>query len=186
MPTPDNITIVCSPRARHITLTVKPSGEVRVSYPRGVDATRVAAFIHEKREWIERAKARLQARQKVLPPTLSAEGQHALTERLRREAKATLPQRLKELAEAAGLHYGRVSIRASRSKWGSCSGTNNISLSLYLMTLPSHLRDFVMLHELCHTLHHNHSPRFHALLDSLCGGNEKALNRELRRYAIRG
>ncbi len=181
-----DITTVCSPRARRITLTVKPSGEVRVSYPRFVDIRRVEAFVAEKREWIERAWARLAERRNALPPTLSDEEQRALTERLRREARATLPQRLKELSEATGLRYGKLSIRAARTKWGSCSGRNDISLSLYLMTLPEHLRDFVMLHELCHTLHHNHSPRFHALLDSLCGGREKALSRELRAYSIRG
>ena len=52
------------------------------------------------------------------------------------------------------------------------------------MTLPPHLRDFVLLHELCHTVHHDHSPHFHALLDRLTGGNEKLLSRELRSYSI--
>mgnify|MGYP003593610842 CR=1 FL=1 len=68
----------------------------------------------------------------------------------------------------------------------SCTGTNNISLSLFLMTLPEHLRDFVIVHELCHTVHHDHSPKFHALVDRLVGGNEKALNRELKAFSIRG
>ena len=84
------------------------------------------------------------------------------------------------------LKYNKLTIRASRTKWGSCTGTNNISLSLFLMTLPEHLRDFVIVHELCHTVHHDHSPRFHALVDRLVGGNEKALNRELKAFSIRG
>lgn len=50
------------------------------------------------------------------------------------------------------------------------------------MLLPEHLRDFIILHELCHTRHHNHSPQFHALLDSLVGGRERLLNRELKQY----
>ena len=85
-----------------------------------------------------------------------------------------------------GLKYNKLTIRASRTKWGSCTGTNNISLSLFLMTLPEHLRDFVIVHELCHTVHHDHSPKFHALVDRLVGGNEKALNRELKAFSIRG
>ena len=70
------------------------------------------------------------------------------------------------------------------TKWGCCTGDNNLSLSLFLMTLPPHLRDFVLLHELCHTVHHDHSPHFHALLDRLTGGNEKLLSRELRSHSI--
>ena len=53
------------------------------------------------------------------------------------------------------------------------------------MTLPEHLRDYVIIHELCHTVHHSHSLRFHALVDRLVGGCEKALNKELRAFTIR-
>ena len=105
---------------------------------------------------------------------------------LRRAAQADLPPRIERLARQTGLRYAGLTIRAARTKWGSCSGRNTISLNLYLMTLPEHLRDFVILHELCHTVHHDHSPRFHALLDRLTGGREKELARELKRFAIRG
>ena len=54
------------------------------------------------------------------------------------------------------------------------------------MTRPEHLRDFVILHELCQTVRHGHSRRFHALLDRLTGGHEKELTRELKRFTIRG
>jgi predicted metal-dependent hydrolase len=52
------------------------------------------------------------------------------------------------------------------------------------MLLPDELREFIILHELCHTRHHNHSKAFHTLLDTLVGGKEKALNRELKAYHI--
>ena len=68
---------------------------------------------------------------------------------MRREAMVVLPSRVAELAVRTGLQYRSVTIRATRSKWGSCNGRNDLSLSLYLMTLPEHLRDFVILHELC-------------------------------------
>ena len=57
---------------------------------------------------------------------------------------------------------------------------NNLSLSLFLMTLPTHLQEFVVLHELCHTVHHNHSAEFHALLNKVTGGREAELNRQLK------
>lgn len=106
-------------------------------------------------------------------------------EAMRAAAKRDLPARIERLALQTGLRYTKLTIRAARTKWGSCSAKNGISLSLYLMTLPEHLRDFVILHELCHTVHHNHSSRFHALLDRLVGGCEQALQRELRSYSMR-
>ena len=110
----------------------------------------------------------------------------ARIEELRRAARADLPDRIGRISRITGLKYNKLTIRASRTKWGSCTGTNNISLSLFLMVLPEHLRDFVIVHELCHTVHHDHSPKFHALVDRLVGGNEKALNRELKAFSIRG
>ncbi|MCM1150715.1 MAG: M48 family metallopeptidase, partial [Alistipes sp.] len=121
----------------------------------------------------------------ALPPALPPEEERARIEELRRAAKNDLPARIERLSQQTGLRYGKLTIRAARTKWGSCSGRNAISLSLFLMTLPEHLRDYVILHELCHTVHHDHSPRFHALVDRLTGGHEKALARELRAFSIR-
>ena len=178
------VTLSQSRRARRISLCVRPYGPVRLSYPYGVSTARALEFLESRIGWIQTARDRIAERLAQQPPrpTLSPEEELRRREQLRREAVAVLPSRVAELAVRTGLQYRSVTIRATRSKWGSCNGRNDLSLSLYLMTLPEHLRDFVILHELCHTLHHNHSPRFHALLDRLVGGHEKALNRELRAY----
>ena len=173
-----------SSRARRVSISVRVSGEVRLSYPARMPAKRALGFLDEKCDWILAARERMARRRAMLPPQLPPEEQKARIEELRRAAKADLPGRMARLTEATGLRCEKLTIRASRTKWGSCSGRNHISLSLYLMTLPEVLRDFVILHELCHTVHHNHSPRFHALLNRLTGGREKELSRELRRYTI--
>ena len=180
------IECVRSLRARRVSLTVKPSGVVRLVYPRGVAERHALAFLDTKIDWVLRARARMAARQAALPPQLPEAEAKARIEALRRAAHEDLPPRIARLAQQTGLSYAKLSIRASRPKWGSCSGRNHISLSLFLMTLPPHLRDFVIVHELCHTVHRDHSPRFHALLDRLVGGCEKTLSRELRSYTIRG
>lgn len=180
------VTLSQTRRARRLTVSVRSGGAVRLSYPFGVSRQRALDFLDSRIEWVERTRERLQAKQAALPPALPPEERKSLIEELRRTAKADLPQRIERIARQTGLRYAKLSIRASCTKWGSCSGQNHISLSLFLMTLPEHLRDFVIIHELCHTVHHNHSPRFHALVDSLTGGCEKALNRELRTFSIRG
>ena len=173
------ITLSQSLRARRISISVRPTGEVRLSYPRIVTTRCALAFLDSKVEWVENTRRRLAEKYSQRPMFTPDE-----IEAMCAEAKRTLPPRVEYFARRFGFSYGRVTIRAARSKWGSCSGENNISLSLFLMTLPEHLRDYVIIHELCHTVHHDHSPRFHALVDSLTGGREKQLARELRSYPI--
>ncbi len=108
-----------------------------------------------------------------------------IEEAWRAEAKAILPERTRQLAERYGLKYRSVSVRNTVSKWGSCSSRNDLSLSIHLMRLPDYLVDYIIIHELCHTVHHNHGPRFHALLDRLTGGRHAELRREMRRQQTR-
>ena len=103
----------------------------------------------------------------------------------RAEAKAYLPVRVATLAGAHGFKYGKVTVRNTVSKWGSCSIRNDLSLSLHLMRLPDHLIDYILLHELCHTIHKNHGPKFHQLLNEHTGGHHRDLNKELKSYNTR-
>ena len=84
-----------------------------------------------------------------------------------------LPARLKTLAMEHGFKYCRCTVRDVHSRWGSCTSTGNISLNMHLVILPDRLIDYVLLHELCHTVEMNHSDRFWALLDR-CTAPEKA------------
>ena len=146
-----------------------------MSYPRLVASARALRFLEEKVEWV------LQMREKISERAMQGVDYTPVQiEALRREAKRVLPAMVERLAQQHGFRYGRVTIRATRSKWGCCTSQNNLSLSLFLMTLPTHLQEFVVLHELCHTVHHNHSAEFHALLNKVTCGREAELNRQLK------
>ena len=177
-PTLGEITLSSTRRSTRISLSVRPSGKVRLSYPLYVSERRALEFLEQKIDWVMAAQRRYAER--ATSPTLSK----AEIEQLRTAAKAYLPPRVAYWAAKFSLSYGKVTIRATRSKWGSCSATGNISLSLFLMQLPERLCDYVIIHELCHTVHHNHSPRFHSLVDRLTMGQERALARELRMHTI--
>ena len=101
---------------------------------------------------------------------------------IKKDAEAWLLPRLKMFSEEYGLVYNSASIGNMRSRWGSCSAGNKIRLSLHLMRVPRELRDMVLLHELVHTLHKNHGPRFHAELARLCPGY-KARSKKLNEYS---
>ncbi len=104
--------------------------------------------------------------------------------KLRKKAREYLPFRLKFLADSHGFNYTSIRISKSRTRWGSCSSKKTINLSFYLMLLPEHLADYVLLHELCHTVYMNHGPEFWKLLDSLTEGRAKQLRKELRSCQI--
>ncbi len=105
-----------------------------------------------------------------------------IIETLRKEACHVLPKRLDELAKRFNFKYNKVSVRNASTRWGSCSGENNISLNLHLMRLPEHLIDMVLLHELCHTIEKNHSKSFWDLLEKVCD-NLPAKKREMKTYS---
>ena len=109
------------------------------------------------------------------------EVRNAIEKAWRIEAKAYLPDRVNHLAKKNNFSYNRVSVRNSKTRWGSCSAENNINLSLYLMRLPDHLIDYVILHELSHTRVKNHSPIFWRLLDQV-SGNARTLDKEIKSF----
>lgn len=125
----------------------------------------------------------------VCPPTANFDNEElqewlrkVIEEALRRNAKYTLPSRLQALSGRHSLPYSQVKINSSRGRWGSCSGNKNINLSYFLMLLPQHLIDYVLLHELCHTKEMNHSGQFWNLLNSVTSNKAFALREELKGY----
>lgn len=107
---------------------------------------------------------------------------NAIIRAMKRSAQAYLPPLLSALSEQYRLPFKRVKITGSKGRWGSCSAAGSINLSCYLMLLPPHLMDYVLLHELAHTKEMNHGPRFWELLDSLTEGRAHALRAELRTF----
>ena len=173
------IECVHSVRARSIRLVVRHDGTLRLTYPLFSSRARAIAFAESKSAWIERTRQRITQRQALHPTITPAEVEH-----LRRAAREYIPATLAHLATRHGFSYTSLRISSAHTRWGSCSGRNGISISLFVMLLPEHLREFILLHELCHTRHHNHSAAFHQLLNSLVAGNERTLNRELKAYHI--
>jgi predicted metal-dependent hydrolase len=103
-------------------------------------------------------------------------------EMLRKEAKEYLPQRTHEIGAKMGLTFKRIFIKNNKSNWGSCSSLGNINLNLHLMRLPDRLIDFVIVHELLHTIIPNHGPRFKEMINRSFP-DSKTLNTELKKYS---
>ena len=106
----------------------------------------------------------------------------ALSKWLTSRARAGLIPWLHQLSAEAGLPFSAVSIRAQKTRWGSCSTQRHISLNRNLMFLSPAVVRYLMIHELCHTVHLNHSRRFWALVARLCP-DYRVLDQELAQAA---
>lgn len=100
----------------------------------------------------------------------------------REQAVSLLAERMQPLAQALGVEYARMTVRAQRTRWGSCSSRGSISLNWRLVLLPAKLVDYVLAHELAHLREMNHSPAFWALVESVIP-EFRARRRELEHAA---
>lgn len=167
-----------SGRARRIGITVRPFHGIRVAVPRGISWGRAERFALDKIDWIRRQLAYAQEREKE---ALQLAEERPLPDRT--EAKRLLTARLAELAQRHGYTYRRVRIANQKSRWGSCSGRNTISLNVQLLRLPTELHDYVILHELVHTRIKNHGAAFWRELDRHVD-DSAVLRKQLRGYTI--
>ena len=165
-------------RSRRISIRVTSAGEVVVTLPWFVSWAQARRFVMEKQEWVYRALERY----RTMPRLDEAERLRKVAE-LRKSAKAYIPERLTRLAEQKGVVFQGVTIKDMTSRWGSCSATNHINISLYVMRLPAYLTDYVLLHELAHTVYKHHDADFYRLLDRWTDGHHAAWRREMKKFA---
>lgn len=167
-----------SQRARHLNITIRPLQGVRVAIPLGLSFEQGRGFVHQKADWIR--KNLLNLKREIQQHETFAEGLCPVN---KSAAKKRLTERLSELAEKHAFSYNQVSIRNQRTRWGSCSAKNNISLNIKIASLPQDLTDYVILHELVHTRVKNHGKNFWKAMDRLTG-DAKAADKALKAYRL--
>ena len=146
-------TIVRSDR-KTIAIQIMPEGRVILRCPRRMSRDAIARFVASKENWIRTHLEKLPSPQ----PTLT-QGE---LDNLAAQAKRLLPLRVSHFAPAVGVDYGRITIRAQHTRWGSCSAKGNLNFNCLLMLAPEPVLDYVVVHELCHRKHMNHSAAFWA------------------------
>jgi hypothetical protein len=112
--------------------------------------------------------AELATEQIVIDAAGQRERSRKLRSWVRRRAWESLPALLAELSTRTGLGFNKLSIRSQKTRWGSCTIRSNISLNDQLLFMPAKTVEYLMIHELCHTRHLNHSNAFWALVERHC------------------
>ena len=149
-------TVVRSCR-RTMALEITRDARVLVRAPYRASDAAIRRFVDAHQQWIVTHLAR---RQDYLA-SHSAPTEEEIAA-LRRRAKAYLPGRVAFWSERMGVVPAGVKITAARTRFGSCSARNSICFSLYLMQYPPEAIDYVVVHELAHIRHKDHSPAFYA------------------------
>ncbi len=188
---------------RYARLEIKPDGRVVVTAPEGFD---VEAFLRKHKRWLRNRLAELEevrresnrgfplfgefyrmeygnvVRAEIKGKTLILP---ANREKARESLKKLLRERLTPLivlySTLLNVSPGRIYIQNQRTKWASCSSRGNLSFNLRLVALPGDIIDYVVIHELAHLRHLNHSREFWTLVGRFYPDYGRA-RRELRRW----
>lgn len=142
---------------RTLAIEITREAQVVVRAPLRMPRRDIDVFVSNRRDWIARALQRQKERAAAHPPLTEAE-----VEALRQQAKAYIPGRVAYWAKRMDLQPAGVKITSARTRFGSCSSKNRLCFSLYLMQYPPAAIDAVVVHELAHIRHHDHSPAFYA------------------------
>lgn len=140
---------------RTLALEVSAEGEVIVRSPNKMPLAAIEAFVQSHDAWIEKALKKQEERQ-ARHPSPSPEQ----IEAYRNRAEAYIPDRVAYFSAIMGISPTNVRITGAKKRFGSCSPKNALCFSLYLMQYPDEAVDYVVVHELAHTVHHNHGPLF--------------------------
>ena len=147
---------------RTVALEVTREGRILIRAPRRMPKQDIDAFFAKNQDWLRTHLAQ-QAAWAQAHPEPSEQEQQALI----RRAKAILPDKVAHYAAVLGVQPAGITITGARTRFGSCSPKGRLCFSWRLMCYPEDAIDYVVVHELAHLIHRDHSPRFHALVASV-------------------
>ena len=144
---------------KSISIEIK-ADRIIVRAPQRMNLRDIYEFVLSKQSWIEKHVKVVQERSKHLENVtpFTSEEINALAD----QALKVIPKKVKHYAAIIGVDYGRITIRNQKTRWGSCSSKGNLNFNCLLMLFPDDVIDSVVVHELCHRKHMDHSPAFYA------------------------
>ena len=146
-------------KRKTISIIVGRDGTVTVRAPLRIKQGDVDRFVISKTDWIEKKlKEVLEAKEEA--ESLDYLGPEEIG-MLKKQAEQYIPERVEYYSKIVGVSYGKVSIRCQKRRWGSCSSKGDLSFNCLLMLLPREVCDSVIVHELCHRKHMDHSAAFY-------------------------
>ena len=159
-------TIIRSKR-KTVGIFIKPGGEIIIRAPRLLPKATILSFAYEKADWILSSYEKQKDRSLPAKDESKDAATLALEKRYRDAAKEYIPKRVEYYHAFTGGDYHKITIRDQKSRWGSCSSNGTLSFNFRLMLAPPRVLDYVVVHELCHLTHMNHSNDFWSMVASI-------------------
>ncbi|MBD3248409.1 DUF45 domain-containing protein [Candidatus Falkowbacteria bacterium] len=167
-----------SRRAKNIRLSVHSDTKIVLTIPWWVPETIGRAFLNSKKDWLMKKISEIENRSKQGFDRVFGRKDYLQN---KEKAREFVLSRLRYYNDIYGFNYGRISIRDTKSRWGSCSAKGNLNFSYKLLFLPQDLADYVIVHELCHLQELNHSKNFWALVGK-CIPQHKSRRKRLKNF----
>jgi len=149
-------------KRRTVSLTVARNGAIEVRAPLGMPEDKITAFVEKHASWIAEKQILQNQRAQFEAGHFSDETQ---IRRLQERARLILPQKTSDWAEIMDVQPTGVRITSAKTRFGSCSPYDSICFSWRLMAYPDAAIDYVVVHELAHIRHKNHSRDFYAFVE---------------------
>ncbi|EJB70186.1 M48 family metallopeptidase [Helicobacter pylori] len=189
------ITIQKSKKIKTLSLNITPSLEVILKMPDSCSQARANAFLKEQEAWLKKTLLAMQEKHSLLHSRLETyqnkilvfdetknANDYTLTD-LKKILKTYLERKLPLIAQKMQTSYTGFSIRNNAKVLGSCSYHNRLSFALLLVCTQKEAIDYVIIHELAHTIHKNHSKNFWRCVESFCP-NYRALRDHLKQRVV--
>ena len=145
-------------RRKTLALQVLPTGEIVARAPLRLPELENYAIAAQQEAWLETAVARAKAGRQLAQQAGLLSREELQT--LRAETMRDMTERVTRLSVQIGVSFSGITIRAQRTRWGSCSARGSLSFNCLLMLAPPEVREYVAVHELCHRKQMNHSAAF--------------------------
>ena len=165
-----------------IGLQVKEDGEVLLRIPNRLSARALQDFLNREESWIWQKAEQMQSRMKQREATGATSVGQLSREELEK-IKEKIGSRVRYYGKIMGVTVGRITIRNQKTRWGSCSSKGNLNFNYQLYYLPEELLDYVVIHELAHRRHMNHSADFWAEVEKYCP-DYKIYRKQLNEYRL--
>lgn len=154
-------TIRKSKRAKRLRLAVYCDGSIIVTTPVGVQQFIIHDFILEKRQWIYEKLRFFRSVNRKVARTFSQDDYMLY----RKQALEFVIQRVEHFMKIYGHTYNEINIKNQKKRWGSCSKKGNLNFNYKIIFLPEAVRDYIVVHEICHLMEFNHSKKFWHLVE---------------------